>query len=80
MKDINSLKDKYKNKKCYILGTGPSLTKEILDKTKDGVVISMSGIVFAKKLWNFEPDYLISVDYKNFSDNKTWNLIKSSNA
>jgi hypothetical protein len=78
--DINNLKNKHKGTECYILGTGPSLNKEIVDNLHDKLVISMSGIVFAKKLWNFEPDYLVSVDYKNFSDKNTWNLIKNTNA
>lgn len=54
---ILELKDKEKGKDIYILGTSAKLTNEFIDTVRDKVTIGVSGIVFAKKAWDFEPTY-----------------------
>ena len=78
--NIKDLKNKHKDKRCFVIGTGPSLTKEQIDKVRDEITISMSGIIFAKDMWNFEPTYLVSVDFGNFADPLFWEGYKKSNS
>lgn len=59
---IQSLKDKHKGERCFIIGNGPSLTAEDLDKLKDEITFAANRIynIFAKTKWR--PTYYIAVD------------------
>lgn len=65
-KIIEELKNKHKDGRCFVVATGTSITKEILDSIKDEISIGVGGIVYAKELWGFEPTYLCSSDFLNF--------------
>ncbi|HDK25881.1 MAG TPA: DUF115 domain-containing protein [Candidatus Atribacteria bacterium] len=65
-KVIDELKDKYKGERCFIVATGASITKETLESIKDEISIGVSGIVYAKELWDFEPTFICSSDFLNF--------------
>ena len=58
----------YKDKRCFIIGTGKSITKEILDRIKNEITIGVGGIGYAKELYGFEPTFIVSSDFLNFVD------------
>jgi len=59
MKDIKELKDKYKGKRCFIIGHGPSLSAQDLTPLKDELTIGCNEII--RK--NFHPTYLCISGY-----------------
>jgi len=63
---IEGLKDKYKGERCFIVATGTSITKRILESIKDEISIGVGGILHAKELWGFEPTFICSSDFLNF--------------
>ena len=46
----------HNGKDCFVLGHAPTLTKDILEKLKDKITVSVNLIGHAKK-WGFEPTY-----------------------
>ena len=56
-KNLNLLSSYVKKQydSCHILATGPSLKITTLKKLKKQFTIGVNGIVFAKKVCNFEP-------------------------
>ena len=58
----------YNDKRCFIIGTGSSITKEILDSIKNKITIGVGGIGYAKDLYGFEPDFAVFSDFMNFVD------------
>lgn len=59
---IKQFKNKYKGQRCFIVGTGPSLTVEQLDMLKDEVTFSLNSIykLFNKTSWR--PTFYVQND------------------
>lgn len=59
---LKNIKNKYKGKRCFIIGNGPSLTPEDLDKLKDEITFASNRIytIFDKTDWR--PTYYTIVD------------------
>lgn len=59
---IKRFKNKYKGRRCFIVGTGPSLTLEQLDLLKDEVTFSLNSIykLFDKTSWR--PTFYVQND------------------
>ncbi|MCM1334911.1 MAG: glycosyltransferase [Bacteroides sp.] len=59
---IKRFKNKYKGQRCFIVGTGPSLTPEQLDLLKDEVTFSLNSIykLFDKTSWR--PTFYVQND------------------
>ncbi|MGN0452378.1 MAG: 6-hydroxymethylpterin diphosphokinase MptE-like protein [Ruminococcus sp.] len=62
--ELKSYKNIHKGQRCFIIGTGPSLTAEDLDKLKDEVTFGSNRIfeVFSQTDWR--PTYYMNQDYK----------------
>ena len=79
-KSLNLL-SKYVKKKyntCHILATGTSLKITTLKKLKNEFTIGVNGIIFAKKVCDFEPKILVSANPLFIKNNSK--LIKSCNS
>jgi uncharacterized Rossmann fold enzyme len=63
---------------CHILATGPSLKIGTLKKLKSQFTIGVNGIVFAKKVCNFEPKILVSANPLFIKNNSK--LLKNCNS
>lgn len=63
---IKSVHNIYEGKKCFVLGTGRSITKEVLDVLKNEITIGVNGIAYAKEKWAFEPKYFCLSDFDAF--------------
>jgi hypothetical protein len=82
-KKFNNLKElsKYATKKydsCHILATGPSLKIKTFKKLKNKFTIGVNGIIFAKKIYNFEAKILVSANPLFIKNNSK--LIQNSNS
>lgn len=51
------LKDKHKDERCFIIGTGPSLRISDLDKLKDEIAIASNKIYLAFEYTDWRPTY-----------------------
>lgn len=60
MRNLEEFNQKYKNKKCYILGAGPSLRDFNYDKLNDGLVIAVNSGICGCKI---EPNIWLSDDW-----------------
>ncbi len=68
---ILSLKDKYKGKRCFILGNGPSLNKTDLSFLRDEISFGSNGIFHLFKENDYRPTYFTVVDFvfaQNYSN------------
>lgn len=66
-----SLKNKYENKKCFIVATGPSLTLEDLDLIKGQYSFSVNSSINAFDNTTWRPTFYVLTDtlaYAKFSD------------
>lgn len=54
---LKTLKDKHKGERCFIVGTGPSLIIQDLDKLRNEVTFSMNSIFFAFDETEWRPNY-----------------------
>lgn len=61
---IHQFKNKYSGKRCFVIGTGPSLRMEDLDllKSKKEICISMNGIYKAFEFTEWRPDFYMVAD------------------
>ena len=61
-KTLKSFKNKYKGKRCFIVGTGPSLNLNDLEMLKDEITFSLNSIykVFEQTSWR--PTFYVSND------------------
>ena len=59
---LTKLKNLYSGKRCFIIGNGPSLGYDDLQKLKKEITFGSNGIYLAKKYWNFEPTYYVVND------------------
>lgn len=65
---ISALKDKHKDKRCFIIGTGPSLNKTNLSLLKDEICIGVN------TLYGIKPD----CKYWVISDFRLWQKMQSA--
>lgn len=63
---ILSYKNKYKNKRCFIIGTGPSLEINQLELLKNEYTFSMNSIVLSFKDTSWRPTYYFIQDGRAF--------------
>ena len=79
-KNLNLLSSYVKKQydSCHILATGPSLKIATLKKLKSQFTIGVNGIVFAKKVCNFEPKILVSTNPLFIKNNSK--LLKNCNS
>lgn len=67
-KDFHKL-EKYKNRYCgeriFLIGTGPSLTEEDINKVRNEYTFSVNSFVLAMKELNFEPSFYGFIDGDN---------------
>ncbi len=62
LESIARLKDRHKGKRCFIVGTGPSLNAADLDLIKDEITFSMNSIFLFYDKTDFRPDYYMFLD------------------
>lgn len=77
--DIKALENIHKGKRCFILGTGPSLRIADLDTLAENheICISVNGIIRAFKMTVWRPDYYVC-QYKYGFDEWKHDLLGSS--
>lgn len=61
---LKELKDKYKGRRCFIIGNGPSLTVEDLEKLKDEVTFAFNRIYYIFNKTKWRPTFYCSEDIK----------------
>jgi len=71
---ITDLKNRHKNKPCFVIGNGPSLTEKQIKLAKEHISIGTNGIVFNE--WDFEPDYFAINDRGILLDEEFWKRIQ----
>jgi hypothetical protein len=59
---LKGLRDKYKGKRCFIIGNGPSLKNMDLSFLKDEITIGSNGIYKNFDKWGFHTDFLLFED------------------
>lgn len=66
LKNLN-LKDKYKGQRCFVIGNGPSLRKEDLERLKSEITFGVNGVyqVFFETSWR--PTYYVCIDYYGYA-------------
>lgn len=57
------LKDKYKKRRCFIIGNGPSLTPEDLTLLRDEITFASNRIFFIFSQTPWRPTYYFCIDY-----------------
>ena len=62
-------KDKYKGKRCFIIGNGPSLKKHDLTLLKDEFVLTVNSMTITKEFDLITPDFHVMVDSTRFNVN-----------
>ncbi|RLA76452.1 MAG: hypothetical protein DRG78_18975 [Epsilonproteobacteria bacterium] len=70
-KGILQFKDKYKNKRCFIVGNGPSLNKLDLDLLKDEFTFGVNSIFYMTERNGFRPTFYMVEDNHVIYDNLT---------
>lgn len=79
-KDIKNLKNIHLNKRCFIIGNGPSLTAEDLDKLKNEITFAFNRIYYIFDKTDWRPTYYCSEDDKTiFKSNEEINKLKIEN-
>lgn len=75
MKRFRNLKNKHKNKKCFIVCTGPSLTIEDLEKLKGEITFGVNTITDAYPRTTWRPTYYVVVDHLAYKEKLSKNPI-----
>ena len=67
---LESYKNIHRNKRCFIIGTGPSLKMEDLDTLYDNneICFSMNNIFHSFNKTNWKPQYYVVTDYEFIKD------------
>lgn len=65
---IRQYKNKYKGQRCFIIGNGPSLRIEDLEKLKDEIVFSSNGIIKIRNMTEWRPTFYSVFDEGMFKD------------
>lgn len=68
-KRLVDLKDKFKGKRCFIVGNGPSLNKCNLDLLKDEYSFAVNGIFYKTKEMGYRPTFYMVEDNHVVADN-----------
>lgn len=66
---IKQFKDKYKGKRCFVIGNGPSLTIEDLEKTQNEYTFACNSIYAIYKYTKWRPTFYCALD-RYFSQEK----------
>lgn len=66
---LKSLKDKYKGKRCFIIGNGPSLNKCDLSLLEDEYTFGVNGIFYKTDEMGFKPTFYMVEDNHVVNDN-----------
>lgn len=64
---IRSLHGKYAGKRCFIIGNGPSLTPEDLDRIKDEYCFASNRIYHIYSMTQWRPTWYLCIDYNVIS-------------
>lgn len=79
-KNIKTLKNIHLNKRCFIIGNGPSLTTMDLDKLKNEITFAFNRIYFIFDKTDWRPTYYCSEDDKTiFKSKEEINELKIEN-
>lgn len=70
---IREYKNIHKGKRCFIVGNGPSLTIEDLEKLNNEITFGTNGIFYAYNKTNWRPTYYMSID-NSFLDSEINNI------
>ncbi len=63
------LKNKYSERRCFVIGNGPSLNQMNLNLMKDDIVICANSFFLKFKDLNFKPDFITVEDHLVAEDN-----------
>tara|TARA_R110001599_G_scaffold1605_2_gene8036 strand:+ start:8535 stop:9356 length:822 start_codon:yes stop_codon:yes gene_type:complete len=66
---LRQLKNKYKGKRCFIIGNGPSLNKIDLSLLKDEYTFGVNGIFYKTNEMGFTPTFYVVEDRHVMADN-----------
>ena len=66
---LKDLKNKYKGKRCFIMGNGPSLNKCDLNLLKNEYSFAVNGIFYKTKEMGFKPNFYMVEDNHVVNDN-----------
>ena len=69
VKALKQFKDKYKGKRCFIIGNGPSLNKCDLSLLKDEYTFAVNGIFYKTEEMGFKPTFYMVEDGHVVDDN-----------
>ena len=69
--ELKKLKDKFKGKRCFIIGNGPSLNKIDLNMLKDEYTFGVNSIFIKYKTEGFKPTFYVVEDTHVMDDNTT---------
>jgi hypothetical protein len=69
-REIKSLKNIHYNKRCFIIGNGPSLTIEDLDQLKGEITFAFNRIYYVFEKTEWRPTYYCSEDDKTIFKSK----------
>jgi hypothetical protein len=61
-KDINELRNKHKDKRCFIIASGPSINEKDLLKVNSEVLIGANNGGLVEKKWGIDLNYLVTGD------------------
>jgi hypothetical protein len=61
--ELKSMENKYKGKRCFIIGNGPSLRMEDLIKIKDEYTFAFNGIIEIMEDYKWHPTFYMIQDY-----------------
>lgn len=75
-KKNEELRNKYKDKRCFIIGNGPSVREQDLSLLADEVVFATNGFFRYDKYYDAKPDYYCIVDPAFFSQERGKELLK----
>jgi hypothetical protein len=79
-KNLKLFKNKHKDKRCFIIGNGPSLTVEDLDKLKNEITFAFNRIYYIFDKTEWRPTYYCSEDEKTiFPSKEEINLLEVDN-
>jgi hypothetical protein len=59
---LNTLKDKYRGERCFIIGNGPSLKVTGVSKLKNEFTFGMNRIYLAFEEWGFQTSFLVCIN------------------
>lgn len=68
-KEIKDLKDKYRGRRCFILGNGPSLTVKDIALVSNEITFATNRIYSIFKHTNWRPSFYLAIDNNVLKDN-----------